>query len=164
MIVGIFSHFFGLETSQEERNFFKSLAKLVGRRAARLSACGIAAIVSKKGYVEEGCDVGADGACPIPPLSPRPSVPPDINRRKLICPPFALTRDGLCSGSLYNKYPKFAERIHEALVEIFGEQGNKIKTHHAEDGSGVGSAIIAGSSFLFSLDSLDQLSTLHDRR
>ena len=29
------------------------------------------------------------------------------------------------------------------MVEIFGEAGKKIKTHHAEDGSGVGSAIIA---------------------
>lgn len=53
MIVGIFSHFFGLETTQVEREFFKSLAVLVGTRAARLSACGIAAIVSKKGYLDE---------------------------------------------------------------------------------------------------------------
>jgi len=30
------------------------------------------------------------------------------------------------------------------LVDIFGEKGKKIVTHHAEDGSGVGSAIIAG--------------------
>jgi hexokinase len=53
MIVGIFSHFFGLETTQVEREFFKALAILVGTRAARLSACGIAAIVSKKGYLEK---------------------------------------------------------------------------------------------------------------
>lgn len=33
--------------------------------------------------------------------------------------------------------------MHAALVDIFGEQGKKIVTHHAEDGSGVGSAIIA---------------------
>jgi hexokinase len=42
------------------------------------------------------------------------------------------------------KYPNFANRVHEALVDIFGEKGKKIVTHHAEDGSGVGSAIIAG--------------------
>lgn len=106
MIVGIFTHFFGLETTDSERAFFKSLAQLIGRRAARLSACGIAAIVAKKGYLEKGCAVGAD-------------------------------------GSLYNKYPKFADRIHEAFIEIFGEKGKNIVTHHAEDGSGVGSAIIA---------------------
>lgn len=27
-----------------------------------MSACGIAAIVSKMGYLEEGCSVGADGS------------------------------------------------------------------------------------------------------
>lgn len=62
MIIGIFSHFFALETTLAERQFFRALAKLVGRRAARLSACGIAAIVSKMGYLEEGCSVGADGS------------------------------------------------------------------------------------------------------
>jgi len=106
MIIGIFSHFFAVETTLAERQFFRALAKLIGRRAARLSACGIASIVAKMGYLDEGCSVGAD-------------------------------------GSLYNKYPGFAERIHEGLVDIFGEKGRNIVTHHAEDGSGVGSAIIA---------------------
>ncbi|PPQ92010.1 hypothetical protein CVT25_004867 [Psilocybe cyanescens] len=106
MIIGIFTHFFAVETTLAERQFFRALAKLIGRRAARLSACGIAAIVGKMGYLDEGCSVGAD-------------------------------------GSLYNKYPGFADRIHEGLVDIFGERGRKIITHHAEDGSGVGSAIIA---------------------
>ncbi|KAF7440128.1 hexokinase A [Pleurotus ostreatus] len=106
MIIGIFNHFFALETTLAERQFFRALAKLIGRRAARLSACGIAAIVSKMGYLDEGCSVGAD-------------------------------------GSLYNKYPGFADRIHEGLQDIFGEKGRNIVTHHAEDGSGVGSAIIA---------------------
>ncbi|KAI0055370.1 hexokinase [Artomyces pyxidatus] len=107
MIIGIFTHFFALETTLAERQFFRALAKHVGRRAARLSACGIAAIVSKMGYLEEGCAVGAD-------------------------------------GSLYNKYPGFADRVHEGLQDIFGDKGRNIVTYHAEDGSGVGSAIIAG--------------------
>ncbi|KAJ3560390.1 hypothetical protein NP233_g10871 [Leucocoprinus birnbaumii] len=137
MIIGIFTHFFAVETTLAERQFFRALAKLIGRRAARLSACGIAAIVSKMGYLDEGCSVGAD-------------------------------------GSLYNKYPGFADRIHEGLMDIFGDKGSRlfrrrdldaqnskveakrlngtdpafplrrnIVTHHAEDGSGVGSAIIA---------------------
>nr|XP_019012351.1 hexokinase [Kwoniella pini CBS 10737]OCF51132.1 hexokinase [Kwoniella pini CBS 10737] len=105
-VIGVFTHFFGVETTLEERQFFKKLAVLIGTRSARLSACGIAAIVSKKGYLDEGCAVGAD-------------------------------------GSLYNKYPNFANRVHAALVDIFGEKGKNIVTHHAEDGSGVGSAIIA---------------------
>lgn len=62
MIIGIFTHFFALETTLAERQFFRALAKLIGRRAARLSACGIAAIVSKMGYLDEGCSVGADGS------------------------------------------------------------------------------------------------------
>ena len=62
MIIGIFTHFFGIETTLAERQFFRALARLVGRRAARLSACGIAAIVTKMGYLDEGCGVGADGS------------------------------------------------------------------------------------------------------
>jgi len=111
MIIGIFTHFFAVETTLAERQFFRALAKLIGRRAARLSACGIAAIVSKMGYLDEGCLVGAD-------------------------------------GSLYNKYPSFPDRVHEGLVDIFGERGRNIVTHHAEDGSGVGSAIIAAMTKL----------------
>lgn len=30
-------------------------------------------------------------------------------------------------GSLYNKYPKFAQRIQEALVDIFGEKGKCVQ-------------------------------------
>lgn len=61
-IVGIFTHFYGIETTLAERQFFRALAKLIGRRAARLSACGIAALVNKGGYLEEGCSVAADGS------------------------------------------------------------------------------------------------------
>lgn len=64
MIIGIFSHFFAVETTLAERQFFRALARLIGKRAARLSACGIASIVSKMGYldVEGGIAVGADGS------------------------------------------------------------------------------------------------------
>ncbi|MBW0545789.1 hypothetical protein O181_085504 [Austropuccinia psidii MF-1] len=105
-VTGLFTHFFGLDTTISERQFFRRLAQLIGTRAARLSACGIAAIVSKLGLVDTGCGVATD-------------------------------------GSLYNKYPKFPERLQEALVDIFGEKGRLIRTYHAEDGSGVGSALIA---------------------
>lgn len=62
MIIGIFTHFFALETTLAERQFFRALARLIGRRAARLSACGIAALVSKINALDEGCSVGADGS------------------------------------------------------------------------------------------------------
>lgn len=103
---GLFLHFFDLTTTQEERKFFKKLANLIGTRAARLSACGIAAIVTHKGIEEEGCDVAVD-------------------------------------GSLYEKYPGYADKMHDALVDILGERGRKVVSRHAEDGSGVGCAIIA---------------------
>lgn len=106
-ITGLFSHFFALETTLPERKFFRSLAQLIGTRAARLSACGIAALVTKMGLADVGCGVGAD-------------------------------------GSLFSKYPGFTDRQMQALRDIFGEEnGNKIKLYQAEDGSGVGSAIIA---------------------
>jgi hexokinase len=110
-ITGLFTHFFGLDTNIEERKFFRKLAELIGTRSARLSSCGIAALVTKMGYLEgdkpEGCGVG-------------------------------------CDGSLFSKYPNFSKRLHGALEDIFGkEKGSKIKCYQAEDGSGVGSAIIA---------------------
>lgn len=103
---GLFLHFFGLDTTTAERQFFKKLAELIATRAARLSSCGIAALVTKMGYLDEGCGVG-------------------------------------CDGSLYSRMPKFPERLHKALEDIFGPKGKGIVTHQAEDGSGVGAAIIA---------------------
>ncbi|PLW05866.1 hypothetical protein PCASD_23866 [Puccinia coronata f. sp. avenae] len=105
-VAGIFKHFFGLDTAISERQFFRRVAELIGTRSARLSACGIAAIVSKMGMVDTGCEVAV-------------------------------------YGNLYNKYPQFPQRIHEALVDIFGEKGRLIKTYHTEDGSAVESGIIA---------------------
>ncbi|KAF8182264.1 hexokinase [Mycena galopus ATCC 62051] len=105
-VYGIFAHSFALETTIEERQFFRALAHLIVVRAARLGACGIAAIVRKMNYLEEGCLVGVE-------------------------------------GSLYNKYPGFVETVHEGLQDIFGEQGRNIITRQAEDGSSLGSAIIA---------------------
>ena len=60
--MGLFKYFFGLETELDERQFFRRLAQLIGTRSARLSACGIAAIVSKKNLLEKGCTVGIDGS------------------------------------------------------------------------------------------------------
>jgi hexokinase len=50
MVISV-SHFFAVETTLAERQFFHALAEFIGRRAARLSACGIAAIVSRMGYL-----------------------------------------------------------------------------------------------------------------
>lgn len=85
---------------------------MIGTRAARLLACGVAAISIKKGY--ESCHVGAD-------------------------------------GSVFNKYPHFKARNAQALREILDwpakkdpeEEEDPIEILAAEDGSGVGAALIA---------------------
>jgi len=96
---------FGLECNEAELRLIRRLAELIGLRAARLSACGVAAIAKKKNI--QSCSVGAD-------------------------------------GSVFTKYPHFGVRLQEALVEIFGpERGKAIVMKGAEDGSGVGAALIA---------------------
>lgn len=46
-------------------------------------------------------------------------------------------------GSVYSKYPHFRDRGIQALRDIFGPQGDSIKILPAEDGSGVGAALIS---------------------
>jgi hexokinase len=94
-----------------ELELIRRTAELIGTRAARLSACGVAAISIKKGY--KSCHVGAD-------------------------------------GSVFNKYPHFKERGAQALREILDwpekkdpKEEDPIEILAAEDGSGVGAALIA---------------------
>lgn len=105
MVVGIFTYFFSLETTLAERQFFRALAKLIGRRSARLSACGIAAIVKRKGLLDEGCSVGADGSL--------------YNVRIAVLK----VRVQMVDQSRKQKYPGFADRVHEGLQDIFGDKG-----------------------------------------
>jgi hexokinase len=87
------------------------LAQLIGTRAARLTACGIAAICKKQKWT--AVHVGAD-------------------------------------GSLFIMYPHFKQRQAQALKELFGwgeglggGVGDPVEVRAAEDGSGVGAALIA---------------------
>jgi hexokinase len=100
-----------LKASKPELELCRRLAELIGTRAARLSACGVAAICKKKNM--ESCHVGAD-------------------------------------GSVFNKYPHFKQRGAQALREIldWDSKGYKkgkdpVVLSSAEDGSGVGAALIA---------------------
>lgn len=141
MTIGIFSHFFGIETTLVERQFFRSLAHVISTRAARLSACGIAALVRQIGCLEEGCSVGADGTLynvspSIIDLIWRPLKGCSRNTpdSRIACTKVSLTslerREGITTSlSLCNN--------------ILSSTVRNILTHHAEDGSGVGSAIIA---------------------
>jgi hexokinase len=98
--------------AHEDAHAIKAIADAIGRRAARLAAVAIAAIVIQSGKLTEGdapVDVGVD-------------------------------------GSLVEHYPYFREMIAEALsvVDGIGPEGAKrIRIGLAEDGSGVGAALIA---------------------
>merc|ERR1712000_415960 len=50
----------GIDATKPELELCRRLAELIGTRAARLSACGVAAICNKKNI--ESCHVGADGS------------------------------------------------------------------------------------------------------
>jgi hexokinase len=97
-----------IKTNRSELELIRRLAELIGTRAARLSACGIAAICKKKDI--KSCHVGAD-------------------------------------GSVFNKYPHFKERGAAALREILewpsDMRKDPIVVVAAEDGSGVGAAVVA---------------------
>jgi hexokinase len=107
----MFQNKLGINAQHHELELIRRLAELIGTRAARLSACGVAAISKKKGY--DTCHVGAD-------------------------------------GSVFNKYPHFKQRGAKALREILDWPAKKsareedpIEILPAEDGSGVGAALIA---------------------
>ncbi|KAK4128939.1 hypothetical protein N657DRAFT_629942 [Parathielavia appendiculata] len=100
-----------ISPNRAELGLIRRTAELIGTRAARLSACGVAAISIKKGY--KSCHVGAD-------------------------------------GSVFNKYPHFKARGAQALREILDwpektnpKEEDPIEILAAEDGSGVGAALIA---------------------
>ena len=97
----------GIIANKPELELCRRLAELIGTRAARLSACGVAAICKKKDI--KSCHVGAD-------------------------------------GSVFNKYPHFKIRGAVALREILDwgqDEKDAVSILAAEDGSGVGAALIA---------------------
>lgn len=103
----LFHRELGIRATKPELELCRRLAELIGTRAARLSACGVAAICKKKNI--ESCHVGAD-------------------------------------GSVFNKYPHFKARGAVALREILDWPQGKpdpVDIRAAEDGSGVGAALIA---------------------
>lgn len=103
----VFDRHLGIRPTEPELEMIRRLAELIGTRAARLSACGVAAICTKKNI--ESCHVGAD-------------------------------------GSVFTKYPHFKARGAQALREILDwapNEKDKVSIMAAEDGSGVGAALIA---------------------
>ena len=152
MIIGIFTHFFALETTLAERQFFRALAKLIGKRSARLSACGIAAIVNKKGHLEEGCSVGADGSL----YNVRIAVFRVRADNRLISgteiPRICGQGARRAPGRLWRQRTvSRSDATYRVTWPNIWFPFSNIVTHHAEDGSGIGSAIIAGKLYASSL-------------
>jgi hexokinase len=56
----LFEHTLDIHATKAELEFCRRLAEAIGTRAARLSACGVAAICTKKNI--DSCHVGADGS------------------------------------------------------------------------------------------------------
>lgn len=118
--------------SLEDAQAIKLLAAAVGRRAARLSAVAIAAIVINSGRLTLATTVDKAGI--DPPRGPGSGPSED----EII--------DIGVDGSLVEFYPGFEERMREALREVpeIGTEGEKrVRIGIAKDGSGVGAALIA---------------------
>ena len=129
--------------SVEDAEAVKTIATAVGRRAARLSAVAIGAVVIASGKLDakstDAADVAAAAAQAIDGTAPSTIV----NGNELTDEDVV---DIGVDGSLVEFYPGFERYIREALREIegIGEQGErKIRIGIAKDGSGVGAALIA---------------------
>ena len=89
-------------TRHSDRVTVQEVCGLVARRAARLSAAGVAAVLTQMGTDGVGVNVGFD-------------------------------------GSVFKKYPRFQAWMSEALAELGFGPGLVM----AEDGSGIGAALVA---------------------
>ncbi|ORZ04639.1 hexokinase-domain-containing protein [Absidia repens] len=101
-------------TTLADRQLVQVICQSVGRRSARLAACGLAGILSHKNLVvgDNGQD---DGSCLI-----------------------------AIDGSLFEFYPDFEKNMTEALVELFGEKmRSRVRFELSRDGSGLGASVIA---------------------
>lgn len=121
--------------STEDAEAVKVIAGAIGRRAARLSAVAIGAIIINTGRLEKSKSTATtEDKAGINP--PRGEV--KVNEEDVV--------DVGVDGSLVEFYPDFEEHIREALraVPNIGDRGEKhIRIGIAKDGSGVGAALIA---------------------
>ncbi|OBT41042.1 hypothetical protein VE00_08373 [Pseudogymnoascus sp. WSF 3629] len=111
------------EASVEDAKAIKTIAYAIGRRAARLSAVAVGAIVVQSGRLDTTS--GAAGST-------------EVSEDDIV--------DVGVDGSLVEFYPAFEEHMRAALrkVEGMGEAGERrVRIGIAKDGSGVGAALIA---------------------
>ncbi|KAI7527691.1 hypothetical protein KC331_g16178, partial [Hortaea werneckii] len=120
--------------STEDAEAVRLIAAAIGKRAARLSAVPIAAVVLATGKLDAPRDV----ATTEPGKQAGADLSGEVNEEDII--------DVGVDGSLVEFYPNFEEYIREALREVpeIGPQGERrIRIGIAKDGSGVGAALIA---------------------
>ncbi|KAF2172111.1 hypothetical protein M409DRAFT_62919 [Zasmidium cellare ATCC 36951] len=113
--------------SAEDAEAVRLIASSIGKRAARLSAVAIAAIVLATNALKKPAEIATTNNATL-----------EVNEDDIV--------DIGVDGSLVEFYPRFEEYIREALQEIpeIGPQGEKkIRIGIAKDGSGVGAALIA---------------------
>jgi len=127
--------------SAEDAEAVKVIASAIGKRAARLAAVPIAAIVLSTGRL--GKVATTEDKEGIEPS--RGSGPSDEGKKEKGVREEDVIDIGV-DGSLVEFYPGFEDYIREALREVpeIGEEGEKrIRIGIAKDGSGVGAALIA---------------------
>ncbi|OCK78651.1 hypothetical protein K432DRAFT_88217 [Lepidopterella palustris CBS 459.81] len=127
-------------TSAEDAEAVKTIAAAIGKRAARLAAVAIAAIVIETGRLDSS--VGSKTTVQEGIEPPRGAV---SSEGKGEVPEEEVIDIGV-DGSLVEFYPEFEEYIREALREVpeIGVDGERrIRIGIAKDGSGVGAALIA---------------------
>jgi hexokinase len=119
-------HDYGVSAaSAEDAEAVRLIASAIGKRAARLSAIAIAAIVIGTDKLQHPQDIATTDDS-------------TVNEDEIV--------DVGVDGSLVEFYPNFEEYIREALREVpeIGVWGEKrIRIGIAKDGSGVGAALIA---------------------
>ena len=106
------------------RKLVVKVCDVVTRRAARLAAAGIVGILKK---------IGRDGSDGITGGRSRS----DIKMKRTVV---------AIEGGLYTSYTMFREYLHEAMIEILGEEAAQhVILKVTEDGSGVGAALLAAT-------------------
>lgn len=106
------------------RKLVVKVCDVVTRRAARLAAAGIVGILKK---------IGRDGSGGITGGRSRS----DIKMKRTVV---------AIEGGLYTSYTMFREYLHEAMIEILGEEAAQhVILMVTEDGSGVGAALLAAT-------------------
>ncbi|TKA40486.1 Glucokinase, partial [Cryomyces minteri] len=123
--------------SAEDAEAVRVIASAIGKRAARLAAVAVGAIIISTGRLHTASSVAT--------AKDKEGVDPPTGSGKT-----GVSEDDIIDigvdGSLVEFYPNFEDYVREALREIpeIGEEGERrVRIGIAKDGSGVGAALIA---------------------